>query len=285
LEQSRRRNLSLRIASAAVLAPGAVVLAYIGGWPFFTLCLLGAAGILWEWAHLIADTAEPRILVPGWLGFVAALILTGLGAPGLAVLAIVAGVIVAAAANSLRPDGTGAVPRQIFALWGAAGVAYAGAGFLGAALLRRDPDFGFTALVFLFAVVWATDIFAFVAGRAIGGPRLCPKISPNKTWAGAIGGLAGGLAAGLAVAYASGIGRLAVIGVIGLVLSVLTQAGDLLESAVKRHFGAKDAGRLIPGHGGVMDRLDGFIIAAFTALAIGILHHGIDAPGRGFLLW
>jgi len=285
LEQSRARNLALRIASAAVLAPGALLLAYIGGWPFFALCLLAAAGMLFEWSHLIADGAEPRILVPGWVAFIAATASTGLGAPGVAAAAIATGVIVAAAANSVPRIGVGEAARANPALWAAAGVAYAGVGFLGAALMRRDPDLGFTALLFLFAVVWATDIFAFFAGRAIGGPRLWPKISPSKTWAGAVGGLAGGLVGGLAVAYASGIGRLAVVGVMGLVLSALAQAGDLLESAIKRHFGAKDAGRLIPGHGGLMDRLDGFVVAAFAALLIGILRQGTAAPARGFLLW
>ena len=122
-------------------------------------------------------------------------------------------------------------------------------------------------------------------GRAIGGPLLWPRVSPNKTWSGAIGGLLGGVAAGVAVAYASGIGKLAVAGVMALVLSVLAQAGDLFESAVKRRFGAKDASHLIPGHGGVMDRLDGFLVAAFAALLIGMLRQGLAAPGRGLLVW
>jgi phosphatidate cytidylyltransferase len=151
--------------------------------------------------------------------------------------------------------------------------------------LRRDPEWGFTALLFLFAIVWATDIFAFFCGRAIGGILLWPRVSPNKTWAGAIGGLAGGVAAGVAVAYASGVGKLGMAGVMALLLSVLAQAGDLFESAVKRRFGAKDASRLIPGHGGLMDRLDGFLVAAFAALLIGILRQGVDAPARGLLIW
>ena len=123
------------------------------------------------------------------------------------------------------------------------------------------------------------------AAAAIGGPRLSPRVSPNKTWAGAIGGLAGGVAAGVAVAYASGLGRLGIIAVMAFLLSVLAQAGDLFESAVKRHFGAKDASRLIPGHGGLMDRLDGFLVAAFAALLIGIIREGTGTPARGFLVW
>jgi len=164
-------------------------------------------------------------------------------------------------------------------------VFYAGAAMLGPAVLRNDAEWGFAALVFLFATVWLTDIFAYFAGRGVGGPLLWPAISPNKTWAGAVGGLAGGVAAGILVAYASGVERLAVVGVLALVLSVLAQGGDLLESVVKRRFGAKDAGNLIPGHGGVMDRLDGFLVAALAAALIGILHQGTVAPARGLLVW
>ena len=89
----------------------------------------------------------------------------------------------------------------------------------------------------------------------------------------------------VAVAYASGVRFAAAAGLMALLLSILAQAGDLFESAVKRRFGAKDASRLIPGHGGVMDRLDGFLVAAFAALLIGIVRQGMDAPARGFLLW
>jgi phosphatidate cytidylyltransferase len=114
---------------------------------------------------------------------------------------------------------------------------------------------------------------------------LSPSISPKKTWSGAIGGLVGGVVAGVAVAYASGIAKLGIVGVMALLLSVLAQAGDLFESAVKRRFGVKDAGGLIPGHGGLMDRLDGFVLAAFAAVLIGILHAGTSSPGRGLLVW
>jgi phosphatidate cytidylyltransferase len=170
-------------------------------------------------------------------------------------------------------------------LWAAVGVVYAGIAFMSPAVLRQDPLWGLTALWFLFATVWTTDIFAFLGGRAIGGPLLWPQVSPKKTWVGAIAGLAGGVAAGVVVAYASGIGKLGMAGVMALLLSVLAQAGDLLESAIKRRFGAKDASRLIPGHGGLMDRLDGFLVAAFAALLIGIARQGTAAPGVGLLLW
>jgi phosphatidate cytidylyltransferase len=170
-------------------------------------------------------------------------------------------------------------------LWEAGGVVYAGVAFVGPVLLRRDPVWGLTALLFLFAVVWATDILAYLVGRAAGGPLLWPRLSPNKTWAGAVGGLAGGVAAGTLVAYASGGTSVPVAGVLALILSVVAQGGDLFESAVKRRFGAKDASGLIPGHGGVMDRLDGFLVAALVAVVIGVLRAGMAAPAQGFWVW
>jgi phosphatidate cytidylyltransferase len=169
--------------------------------------------------------------------------------------------------------------------WGAGGVIYAGIVLLCPVFLRSDPQFGLPALLFLFAIVWATDILAYFVGRAAGGPLLWRQVSPNKTWAGAVGGLLGGVAAGIAVAYASGGPRAAVAGVLALILSIVAQAGDLFESAVKRRFGIKDASNLIPGHGGMMDRLDGFLVAALAAVLIGILRQGLAAPARGLLAW
>jgi phosphatidate cytidylyltransferase len=280
--ENRGRNLALRVVSAAVLAPAVLLLTYIGGWPFLALCFLGALGILYEWTWLVAENTAPRILVPGTLGLVAAALLAGLALPNVALLAIVIGAVVAALLSALRGRGGG---DKRAAGWASGGVVYAGAALLGPALLRRDPDWGLSALLLLFATVWATDIFAFCCGRLVGGPLLSPGISPKKTWSGAIGGLAGGVAAGIGVAYTVGIGRLGIIGAMALLLSVLAQSGDLLESAIKRRFGAKDSGALIPGHGGLMDRLDGFLVAAIFALVIGALRNGTAAPATGLLVW
>lgn len=274
-------NLWRRIASAAVLAPVALGSAYLGGWVFLIVWAAAAAAILWEWTGLVSG-ADARILAPGFGALLAALVLTGLNAPlaAVAVAAIGAGTAGGVMALAARPRDIPAAPA-----WAAAGVVYAGVAFFGPALLRRDPAHGFAALLFLAAAVWLTDICAYAVGRTVGGPLLWRQVSPNKTWAGAIGGLGGGVAAGIGVAYATGFGKLAVLGIIALLLSILTQAGDLFESAVKRRFGAKDAGRLIPGHGGLMDRLDGFLVAALAALLIGILRQGTDAPAQGLLLW
>jgi phosphatidate cytidylyltransferase len=170
------------------------------------------------------------------------------------------------------------------AAWILAGGVYAGATLLAPLILRADPEYGLPAIVLLFAIVWATDIMGYVIGRAIGGPKLWPAVSPNKTWSGSLGGLVGALAAGLAVGALS-TESVMPIAILSMILSMVAQGGDLFESAIKRRFGAKDTGGLIPGHGGLMDRLDGFIAAAFVAAVIGLVRGGPEAAGRGLLIW
>jgi phosphatidate cytidylyltransferase len=169
-------------------------------------------------------------------------------------------------------------------LWIAAGIVYAALMVACPVVLRADAALGFAAIVFLFAIVWSTDVLGYFAGRAIGGPKLMPAVSPKKTWAGAIAGTVGAVAVTAALARWLGLDPVA-IGGLALLLSVVAQSGDLLESWVKRHFGAKDASHLIPGHGGVMDRLDGFWAAALVGAAIGFARGGMDAAARGLLLW
>jgi phosphatidate cytidylyltransferase len=169
--------------------------------------------------------------------------------------------------------------------WLIAGIGYAGALLLAPLLLRADQTHGFLAIVLLFGIVWTTDVAAYFAGRAIGGPKLMPAVSPKKTWSGAVAGTLAAMIVAVVVAGCFGPFKLAAIAIVALLLSVVSQLGDLLESWVKRRFGAKDAGRLIPGHGGVMDRLDGFWAAALAACLLGLLRGGFDAPARGLLVW
>jgi len=150
--------------------------------------------------------------------------------------------------------------------------------------LRRDPVNGFAALLFVLLVVWASDIGGYFAGRAIGGPKLWPRVSPKKTWAGSLGGFVASLAVAAGFVLC-GVGKPLPLAVLGAVLSVVSQLGDLFESAVKRRFGVKDSSHLIPGHGGLMDRLDGFVAAVVAAWIFGFLRHGLHSAASGLMVW
>ena len=170
-------------------------------------------------------------------------------------------------------------------VWLVSGILYAGSLFAAPVILRSDPAFGLLAIVLLFAIVWSTDIFGYFAGRAIGGPKLMPAVSPKKTWSGAIAGTLGAMIVAVRVAKLFGSFSTTAIAGVALLLSVCGQAGDLFESWVKRKFGVKDSSQLIPGHGGVMDRLDGFWAAAVVGCIIGLARGGFEAPARGLLVW
>lgn len=169
--------------------------------------------------------------------------------------------------------------------WIMTGIVYAAAMFIAPVLLRDDPAFGLLSIALLFAIVWSTDIFGYFGGRTIGGPKLMPAVSPKKTWSGAICGTLGAMIVAVLVAKLSGSFNAIAIAAVALLLSVCGQAGDLFESWVKRKFNVKDSSQLIPGHGGAMDRLDGFWAAAVIGCIIGLARGGLDAPARGLLVW
>ncbi len=267
-------NLMLRIVSAAVLAPIAVIAAYIGGWPFAVFWCLAAIAVLWEWITLVAGPDHRLMLSSCASAIAVSALMAERGRPVAAIMLV----------------GLGALAATVFAadgkrLWITCGIGYAGALLLAPMLLRADDTYGLVAIILLFAIVWTTDICGYFAGRAFGGPKLMPAISPKKTWSGAIAGTLGAMiVAVLAAAFVGSFNTLAIAG-IALLLSVVSQLGDLLESWVKRQFGAKDASHIIPGHGGVMDRLDGFWAAALVGCTIGLLRGGFDDPARGLLIW
>jgi len=267
-------NLALRIASAAVLAPLALVTAYFGGWAFVLFWSAAALAVLWEWMELVAGKAHRPLFISCAGAVVAAGLLVWLDRPISALLML----------------GLGALAAAIFSpssrrLWVTFGIGYAGALLLAPILLRHDAAYGFAVIALLFAIVWTTDVCGYFAGRALGGPKLMPLVSPKKTWSGAIVGTAGAMIVGLLVVSLFGSFNTVAILAITFVLSVLAQFGDLFESWVKRQFGAKDSSRLIPGHGGVMDRLDGFWAAAVAGCLIGLMRGGFDGPARGLLVW
>jgi phosphatidate cytidylyltransferase len=153
-------------------------------------------------------------------------------------------------------------------------------------LLRNSTFRGIESILWLFAIVWGTDIMAYFGGRLIGGPKLCPRISPAKTWSGFIVGISCGALLGLGVLWLRDVPlQLVPFLLLGLFAGALAQGGDLFESFMKRRYGMKDSSRLIPGHGGVMDRLDGFIAAAVLAALIGAQRGGPIAPGNGLFIW
>ena len=265
-------ELVLRVVSALVLAPLALGAVILGGWAFVVFWSLAAIGVYWEWTRFIFGAAG-LLRGIGIAALAVAGLLAGAGYAGAALVVLALGAVAAGLASPDR------------ALWALGGVAYAGTVLAGPVLLRRDAELGVVALIFLFAVVWATDIVAYFAGRLIGGPKLAPGISPKKTWSGAIGGALGAVGAAAAVAAGAGLTNpLAVCG-LALLLSTACQAGDLFESAVKRRFGVKDSSRIIPGHGGLMDRLDGFLAAAGAAAILGVAREGLDGAARGLLVW
>jgi len=270
----RGSELALRVCSALVLVPLALATAYLGDWPFAVFWSVAAMGVLWEWTSLVAGIDRRSVLMTGVASLALALALVVSGLPLAAVIVLAIGTLAAA---SLAP-----AERR---LWIAGGIPYAGALGLAPIVLRSDREDGFLAVIFLFAVVWTTDIAAYFIGRAAGGPKLVPQVSPNKTWSGAIGGTLAAVVVALALAKTAALAGLFAIAMLAIVLSVSAQAGDVFESFLKRRFGAKDSSHLIPGHGGLMDRLDGFVTASVVATLIGLARGGFEAPGRGLLVW
>ncbi len=261
----------MRVAAALVLAPLAIGFAYAGGWLWTALATLGAIGLYVEWLTIVGARTS-RATAAG----VVALALVGLFlATGWIEASFLVLVVGLAGVMSFSPDRRG---------WTTAGFAYAAVAETASVLVRLDQACGFVALILILLVVWMTDMGGYFAGRGIGGPKLWPRVSPKKTWAGAIGGFMASLAVAAGFA-AFGLGKTGPVLLLGGVLSIASQLGDLFESAVKRRFGVKDSSHIIPGHGGLLDRLDGFVAAIVLAAIFGFLRGGADGVGRGLMVW
>lgn len=274
-EAKRWNDLRKRALSAAILLPAAIACIWLGATPFAAMMALGCAILTWEWVHLCGRRirAMPGLVVPLVVLMAGAFAVMDQVRIALSVLSI--GFVVAWLFAQRMHEGGVPSPKRL-----ALGVLYVGLAGIALIELRHDGEVGRANVLFLFVIVWASDIGAYMAGRMLGGPKLAPGISPNKTWSGAIGGLAAAVAAGLicALSFTPGAAILAVTAV-ALLLSVASQAGDLLESAIKRHFKVKDTSSLIPGHGGLLDRLDGVLAAAPVAALLSF------ALGYGRPLW
>ncbi len=265
-------DLKQRTLSALVLVPVVLGITWLGG-PLFVL-MWGLAGLvlLHEWSGVARLSNERIWFAVAGGALVCASLLLHLGSHSYALSAMLLG----AAACAF------AVPRQ--SGWAVGGLLWAGATVLPVMALRGAGDLGFVAVVFIYAVVWGTDIFAYFVGRAVGGPKLWPSVSPNKTRSGAIGGLVAGVVAALLVALFWDLPFSWPLALVALAMSTAAQCGDLAESALKRLFGVKDASHLIPGHGGLLDRLDSFAGASLMALLIAELR-APGSPAVGLLLW
>lgn len=256
------------------MAAIALSVTWAGGWIFALFWTMAALLALREWLGIVTGGQPLAALAAGALAIVLGALAAAGGNAALAAVALLAGVAAARVALGMQSQ----------AGLASAGVAYAGAMAGPIIVLRLDPSLGTSAVLFVFAVVWGSDIMAYFTGRSIGGPKLWPRISPKKTWSGFVGGTLSGALAGMLVGIGAGLGASAALFGLGLVLAIVSQGGDLFESAIKRRFGAKDAGHLIPGHGGVMDRLDGFVAAALVALLIGLLGDPAN-PAAGLLMF
>lgn len=266
------RELFVRSISAVILAVGALYLTHHSFTSFIALAAIIALVMVWEWGKLTNNDTPLQLVIP------AITILT-------ATTAFLTNEWPLFAA-SLIAGGFLAVWSTHYwwrSKWALKGLFYVGAPTLALLYLRRDAIFGFEAVLYVFLIVWATDTAAYFSGRYFGGKKLAPAISPGKTWSGTIGGLFAGLLTGALFAISLNSEPI-ILALIGLLLSAVAQIGDLAESAIKRHFGVKDSSHIIPGHGGILDRLDGIVVAATVAAIIGGLHD-FSAPGHGLLVW
>ena len=272
---SKADDLTTRFAAGVAMIAVACAAIYIGGWPFRLLVAAAAAIMLLEWGDM---HKVGRI----WIYVAITLLTAGLLAVGWRLfppdqIDFIEGIGAAVDAESFRPALTGAaaiaglgvlaglVSRRLALAWG---LVYVGIPAFALMVLEWAR---FDIVFWLMLVTWSSDIFAYFAGRAIGGPKLAPTISPNKTWAGLIGGMGGAAVIGAAAAYAFDLGPVFLLA--GAPMGLIAQLGDLYESRVKRRAGVKDSGTLLPGHGGVLDRLDGLlpvIVATLTLLMVSL---------------
>ncbi len=282
-----RSELVKRVLSGAVLGVVALVTTWTGGVVLVVAFSLLGLFVLAEWEQL-TDAGSQRRLLGGMVVVAGAGAVAYLFGP-VEGMAVAIGLLFVALGAALLES-----PRR----WSMTGIAYASWLVIALVSLRGHDAVGLSAILFVFAAVWATDIAAYFGGRAMGGPKLMPSVSPNKTWSGAISGalaaiitcvgylfLADPHVAGRPGGVVHGFGSVLYAAAMALILSVAAQAGDLFESGLKRRFGAKDSGTLLPGHGGFMDRVDGLVFASAAAFLIGMSLKGQGTVAEGLLLW
>ena len=256
------RDLGIRTLSSAILIPAVLLDVWLGDIWFHLLVAFLAVMMAHEWCNIVHERNSAQFALHAAGALCGAFLTLALDWP--ATLSVLAVVWLSSVALSVRQ-------RRKLSRWVLLGVPYIGLPAMAFVILRGETHAGMLTIMWLLVVVWAADICAYFAGRLIGGPKLAPRISPKKTWAGLWGAVVGAAAAGLAMGYWIGSTGFLVLLVLGGILAVVEQLGDLFESALKRHYGVKDSGRLIPGHGGILDRVDGLVAAALCLAVVVIV--------------
>ena len=265
-------DLGPRVAAAIVLGLAAAAAAWVGGFVFVAFWWIASVVALWEWQRMVSADRLIERVAAGALGVGVA-----------AMFALHKSVLGSTGALLLTAGAVGWIAGPPARIWAATGALYAGALVVGLGLLRASPHYGLAAIFWLFAVVWGADIAAYFAGRLIGGPRLWPAVSPGKTWSGALVGAFAGASFGLLLSgWSNRVDRLFWL---GLATAVVSELGDLFESALKRRFGIEDSSNLIPGHGGLMDRLDAFVAASVFAALVATFNSNGSFIASGLFQW
>lgn len=254
-------ELRVRVLSGIVMTAVAVAAIWAGGLAFWAFVSLLAVAMMIEWAQMARASGWQVALAAV---FVAGLMITALDFTDPATLAAFEGSLIAQTVDLV---GLGAILLAVISFRArlGAGVLYVVFPAVALVFLRQQPGYGIWIALWTMMIVWATDIGAYFAGRAIGGPKLAPRLSPNKTWAGLVGGAAAAAIVGALIAWQGRMGLFCWVA--AAPLAVAAQMGDLFESWLKRRSGVKDSGRLLPGHGGVLDRLDGVVPVAVLVAA------------------
>ncbi|NIZ02123.1 phosphatidate cytidylyltransferase [Thalassospira lucentensis] len=255
-QKDTNSGLKPRILSALVMTPVAIAAVWFGAPYFDILLFVFSAGMMWEWARMCIPNHYIGVSIVSGVAIGVAILMQVTGQGELMFMPVAIGVIIAMARGG---------KNWLLAGFGVLYISLAG---LSAIWLRHQEPNGLLTIMWLFFLVWATDTGGYTFGRLIGGPKLAPRYSPNKTWAGLLGGMVCAGIVGGVVTYHSTDAINWVIVVLSMVLAVVAQIGDLGESALKRYAKVKDSSHLIPGHGGLLDRADGMLSVFPVAFAI-----------------
>lgn len=269
------RELLLRLVSGAVLAAVAVGALLVSQWSFLVLVMVCAGLLLWEWGSATRASGFDGLTLIQAICAMALVVFVAFGRFDLGGVVLGATAMVTVVSARQRGDRQGALA--------VAGLIYVAVPAAALIWLRSDPDNGLAAVLFVLLVAWTTDTASYIGGRIAGGPKLAPGISPKKTWSGFLIGTVSSVVVGYVFARNLGGTSPLALGLVALGLALACQAGDLVESAVKRHLGIKDMSQLIPGHGGLFDRIDSLLLGAVVAALIAL--RDPTAPGAGLLIW